>query len=289
MKKDIKYLINQNIINFNPVDYQDDEDNIISYDNIKRITGVPTTLKELKTIIKQRVQENPENPYLLDIDTSLIRSMYCLFSDNICKNIKTLDLSTWNTSKVTNMSHMFESINAQKIKFSKKFDTSNVINMSNMFAWCNFTDIDLSMFNTSKVKDMSYMFYHCVDLQKLNLKSFDTSNVTTMEGMFQSCTALTNMNISSFDTSNVKNFNHMFSDCTLLQKLDLSNFKISGDISWMFSECVSLININLLGWDLDNTAETYGMFDECESLSIRRIKTTDSKIKKQFLKDNNYE
>ena len=154
MKKDIKYLINQNIINFNPVDYNDAEDDLISYDNIKRITGVPTTLKELKTIIKQRIQENPETPYLLDIDTSLIRSMYRLFSDNICKNIKILDLSTWNTSKVTNMAYMFENLNTQKIKFSKKFDTSNVINMSNMFAYCGFTDIDLSMFNTSKVKDI---------------------------------------------------------------------------------------------------------------------------------------
>ena len=289
MKKDIKYLINQNIINFNPVDYSDDEDDIISYDNVKRIICVPTTLNELKTIIKQRVQENPENPYLLDIDTSLIRSMHHLFSDNICKDIKILDLSTWNTSKVINMVHMFEDLNIQKIKFSKKFDTSNVINMSYMFAWCDFTDIDLSMFNTSKVKDMSYMFYDCDALQKLNLKSFDTSNVTTMEGMFQSCDSLTNINISNFDTSNVKSFNHMFSDCTLLQKLDLSHFEISGDISWMFSECVSLKNINLLGWDLDNTTETYGMFAECDSLSIRRIKTTDSKIKKQFLKDNNYE
>lgn len=293
MKKDIKYLIENNIVNFNPIDYSDEGSDIISYDNIKKTAGIPYTLKDLKSIIKQRIKENPRNPYLRDIDTSLIKSMRHLFNFNndLQESIEILDLSTWDTSNVKNMEYMFYGLtNVKEIKFSKKFDTSKVINMQWMFDSCTeLTALDLSYFNTSNVKNMENMFCYCSSLKELNLKNFDTSNVTNMKAMLEYCSSLISIDLSNFDTSNVKSFNHMFTECTLLEKLDLSNFSISGDIAYMFSECTSLRKLNLTGWDLDNVDETYGMFTNCDSLSLKRIKTTDPKIKQQFLKDNDYE
>ena len=74
----------------------------------------------------------------------------------------------------------------------------------------NLTTLDLSNFNTSKVTDMSYMFYYMTSLTSLNLSSFNTSKVTDMSYMFSEMFNLTLLDISNFDTSNVTKMNQMF-------------------------------------------------------------------------------
>ncbi len=52
------------------------------------------------------------------------------------------------------------------------FNTSNVTNMSQMFAYAtNLTELDLSSFNTSKVTNFTKMFNGSNKLKKINLKS----------------------------------------------------------------------------------------------------------------------
>ena len=100
------------------------------------------------------------------------------------------------------------------------FNTSNVTDMYSMFYGCSsLTNLDLSSFNTSNVTDMDYMFYGCSSLTNLDLSSFNTSNVTYMDYMFYGCSSLTNLDLSSFDTSKVTSFNEMFSGCTNLEVL----------------------------------------------------------------------
>ena len=56
-----------------------------------------------------------------------------------------------------------------------------------MFSGCSgVTSLDLSMFDTSKVKDMTYMFYGCAALTTLDISSFDMSNVVRYTDMFGS-------------------------------------------------------------------------------------------------------
>ena len=47
--------------------------------------------------------------------------------------------------------------------------------------------LDLSGWNTSNVKNMSYMFYCCARLESLDLSRWDMSNVMNMEDMFTGC------------------------------------------------------------------------------------------------------
>ena len=73
------------------------------------------------------------------------------------------------------------------------FDTSQVTNMSSMFRKCSaLTNLDLSKFDTSKVTNMSYMFTECSALTNLDLSKFDTSQVTPMNNfnMFDGCNQL---------------------------------------------------------------------------------------------------
>ena len=79
-----------------------------------------------------------------------------------CSSLKELDLSNFNTNKVTDMSYMFYNCSSLK-------------------------KLDISNFNTNKVKVVSYMFYECSSLKDLifswshiiiyNIHSKDTEGV----------------------------------------------------------------------------------------------------------------
>lgn len=120
------------------------------------------------------------------------------------------------------------------------FDTSKVTNMSGMFQGCtSLKTLDLSSFDTSKVTDMHCMFDGCASLTKLDLRGFGTGNVTDMRRMFKDCKSLKTLDISSFDTSKVTSMRCMFYGCKSLKALDLSSFKTKNvtDMKGMFACC----------------------------------------------------
>ena len=139
------------------------------------------------------------------------------------KNILEIDLSSFDTSKVTNMSDMFSGMyNLTTLNLSS-FDTSKVTNMRAMFAnLTNLTTLDLSNFDTSKVTNMKFMFHGVYNLTTLNLSNFNTSQVTDMGSMFSNMSNLTTLDLSNFDTSKVKNMKSMF----LLYDQDISKDKL---------------------------------------------------------------
>ena len=124
----------------------------------------------------------PEKVYLNE-DSSSMFSYISSFED--LAHVKDLDLSNFDTSKVTNMRYMFPDV-------------------------YNLTTLDLSNFNTSNVTDMDWMFYGLRKLTSLNLSNFDTSKVTTMHGMFYGDESLTTLDLSNFNTSNVTDMYGMF-------------------------------------------------------------------------------
>ena len=141
-----------------------------------------------------------------------------------CSSLEKIDFSSFNSSKVDNMSCIvYDCISLESIIFSS-FDTSKVYKMSFMFYGCNsLKSLDLSSFNTSNVNDMNGMFSGCNSLKLLDLSSFDTSKVTNMSYMFAGCSSLKSLDLSSFNTINVKNYKSMFNGCYCLKK---NNIKI---------------------------------------------------------------
>ena len=122
-----------------------------------------------------------------------------------------------------NANEMFYGCKASSLDLSC-FDTSKVRTMENMFWYTKAKKINLSTFDTHNIRDMSGLFMCCA-ADELDLSTFDTSNVTDMRFMFLGCAAK-RINISSFDTSKVKDMMGMFSDCDV-EQLDLSNFDTS--------------------------------------------------------------
>ena len=138
----------------------------------------------------------------------------------------------------TDSSKMFYDMRNFTILNLSNFDTSKVTNMQYMFSdMTKLTTLDLSNFDTSKVTDMKYMFNETYSLTSLNLSSFNTSNVTDMSNMFAHMFRLTSLNLSSFDTSNVTNMGAMFYDMPSLTSLNLSSFDTSNvtNMGWMFA------------------------------------------------------
>ena len=99
-------------------------------------------------------------------------------------NLTTLDVSHFDTSKVTNMEYMFSDMYSLTTLNVSNFDTSKVTNMESMFSGTSLTTLDVSHFDTSKVTNMNSMFSSMPNLTTLDLSNFDTSKVTEMGFMF---------------------------------------------------------------------------------------------------------
>jgi surface protein len=137
-----------------------------------------------------------------------------------------------------------------------------------MFA--NFTkveSIDLRNADTSKVTDMSRMFYGCKSLTSLDLSNFNTSKVTDMYNMFGWCNSVTSLDLSNFDTSNVTNMFNMFNGDSSLTTIYVSEkwntSKVSNSSS-MFYKCKALVGGTGTAYHSDITDKTYAVIDNVD-------------------------
>lgn len=183
-------------------------------------------------------------------------------------SISSLDLSSFDTSNVTNMSHMFATSCDSHLDLSN-FDTSNVTDMSYMFRTCNFTSLDISSFNTSKVENMVGMFEDCDKLESLNLSNFNVENIEDMTDLFYGCENLKTVDLTGFKTSNVKVMAGMFAQCAKLKMLNLTNFDTANveDFCGMFA-CDERLETIYASNDFKVQEDSYsgGMFKYASSL-----------------------
>ena len=206
-----------------------------------------------------------------------------------------LDVSKWNTSKVENMSEMFDSCESLTSLDLSGWDTSNVTNMSYMFYDCknleylnlNWWDFrwlgsslqmrnvlkltskltKLDMENTKFTWSMYGAFQWLNIVEEINLSGADTSNVTDMSMMFYYCQNLVEIKwLDTLDTSSVTNMNSMFEGCYNLNGfLDLSSWDTKNviDMGEIFWSCYSLTGLNLNGWNTSKVTKMYSMFSSC--------------------------
>ncbi len=142
-------------------------------------------------------------------------------------------------------------------------------------------DVDLSLFNSERVNDMSSMFQDCTNLKSVNMKNCTGEKLETTSSMFNGCKTLEYVDISGLtNTPNLNNTSSMFKDCEKLKgtnstkntALDIRGLNTANvtDMSSMFEGCKELTKI-----DLDHTRFTAAdklttaasMFNGCEYLS----------------------
>ena len=94
-----------------------------------------------------------------------------------------------------------------KYGYIRLWDTSKVTDMSYMFYDAKEFNEDISLWDTSNVTDMSYMF-QCTNFNQ-DIGVWDTSNVTNVSWMFHDAYNF-NQDIGRWDTSKVTNMSMMF-------------------------------------------------------------------------------
>ena len=167
----------------------------VSKDNIRKYKYYPKDKDELIECIKEKLEEEglgtEDNPLdLNDIDTSKITDMSYLFDTDYEKLSKLsldgyFDISDWNVSNVENMRYMFShsGFNGD----ISDWDVSKVNNMGHMFEYSEFNS-DISNWNVSKVNDMGYMFTDSAFTGKNgDISNWNVGNVENMYGMFTNC------------------------------------------------------------------------------------------------------
>ena len=151
------------------------------------------------------------------------------------------------------------------------FDTSKVRGMGNMFFGDEkLTTLDLSNFDTRILTNMDKMFYGMSNLTNLNISSFDTSNVTNMNALFYGMANIENIDISNFNTRNITNMSYMFSGMHKLKQLQLpATFDTSNvtDMSFMFANDHRLHALNLSNFDTREVTAMYAMFYNTPNLT----------------------
>lgn len=149
-------------------------------------------------------------------------------------------------------------------------NTSEVDDMRLMFSSCTSLEtLDLSSFNTEKVKYMYAMFDGATNLRSIKLpKGFIGSSVTDLKAMFNNCTSLTELDLSSSNAEKVTDMSKMFNGCSALSKLVLTDFKTEqvSTMENMFCNCSTLETLDVSSFNTENVTTMLGMFNNCSSL-----------------------
>ena len=193
-----------------------------------------------------------------------------------CSSLEKLDLSSFDTSSVENMSNMFYNCLSLQSLNIKNFQTNCVTTMENMFYGCrSLQELDLYNFNTAKVVHLEKMFANCISLYSLNIDSFKTLNAINMSNMFKNCNSLTSLNLQNFDTSKVSNMNEMFFNCSSLLKLDLQYFNTSlvENMESIFKNCYKLEYLDISNFNTSLITNMGSLFENCFSLKSLNLQS----------------
>ena len=201
------------------------------------------------------------------LDTQMTTDMSYMFKSS---TVKELDLSHFDTRKVTTFAEMFNGCKGLTVLDLNNFDTRSLKSMYAMF-WAdnNLNAIYMDKFNTSEVTSIESMFRDCTNLQVLDLSKWDTSKVTTMQGVFNGCKNLINLDISNFRTNNVKDMRSMFNQCNSLISLDVSSFNTEKvtNMSNLFGGCNKLTSLDVTNFNTSNVTNMSAMFSGCNGLT----------------------
>ena len=132
-----------------------------------------------------------------------INRNYFTINENVSKIKVLIDM------EVNSIQGLFSECCCMKeIKFIK-FNRTDFNNYKSMFYY--------------NVENMENMFDSCEVLTKLDLSNFNTNKVKTMYKMFNCCSALKELNISNFKFNESTNLDYMFSYCSINLKNEIKN------------------------------------------------------------------
>ena len=226
---------------------------------------------------------------LRGINTTSVRSTRCMFGcvgsymfpGGIKMNIGKINFDEFDTSNVLDMSGMFFGFNKmvgitpvpQETLDLTKFNTSKVKNMKDMFCLSGVSTLDLSNFDTSEVTDMSNMFADMYNIEELDVSNFNTTNLQRAVSMFQN-NRVKKIDLHGWHNNNLKDINSMFS-YSGAKEINLTNFRTPKveDMGSLFKDAANLERLNLTSFDTSNVTSMGGMFSNAIKLKSLDVST----------------
>ena len=169
----------------------------------------------------------------------------------------------WNVSAITNMSALLRDLDFNED--ISAWDTSSVKDMSFMFYGARSFNRPIGSWNVSGVTNMHAMFYNAAEFNQ-SVGSWDTSAVQDMSDMFRSAEEF-NQDIGSWDTSAVRNMSVMFGWARSFNR-PIGSWNVSGvkDMKGMFYSVVEF-NQDIGSWDTSALRDMSYMFYEARSFN----------------------
>ena len=173
-----------------------------------------------------------------------------------------------NTSETTSMEGMFYGCVVKNNMNLSAHNTSKVKNMSNMFYNAQIPSVSLSGLDCSEVTDMEAMFMNA-SISQIDLTGLRTSKLTSMGSMFEGCQIKDNLDLSGFNTEKVTSMSSLFKNCTATD-ICLTSFTTPNvtDMSSMFEGCQIKDNLDLSGFDTEKVTSMSSLFKNCTATGI---------------------
>ena len=159
-------------------------------------------------------------------DTSKVTSaQYCFYSCN-----KSMDISNWDLSSLTDAYYMFNSFtNGNKYIDLSVLDFSNVTKADSMFGYSNTDYLDVRNINLTSITSYSNLFQNNYGTE-LDLSNWDISRVTNL---YYLCgfSSFKKINLTGWNTINVKNMDSVFYYMSSLETLLIPDWDMTNATS----------------------------------------------------------
>lgn len=193
------------------------------------------------------------------LDTSHVTSLSGVFRDSKTAGTHT-DISSWDTSKATDMSQMFMGDDLDDFTGIDGLDISAAKNLNGIFSSAHSsTPLDLSAWDTGSATDMGFMFSSFQGTVK-GLEGFNTSSAVYFWSMFQDMKAASPIDLSAWDTRNASNTRQMFAGSEGFFGMDSWNTSKLYTAYSMFESAKPAKPLDLSSWDTSNVTDMGRMF-----------------------------
>jgi surface protein len=101
-----------------------------------------------------------------------------------CAQLQNIDVSNWNTSKVTSMRSLFVNCSRLSSLDLSSWDTSNLVDLAYMFGGCtNLEKLDLSGWKINTSAETKDMFYDCNSLKYIYMRGCDAETISIINSV----------------------------------------------------------------------------------------------------------
>jgi surface protein len=189
----------------------------------------------------------------------------CINEDGIWENADLIDFS-----ECTSMDAMFMYSGQNKLKMLDvtNWDTRKVTSFHYWFRYGGIIERIIGKLDVSAATYMDGMFWSTEKLQEIDVGDWRFNSLLKSAPQFYVCSNLTKLDVSKWNTENIQDFSHAFTniggayyrDVNVNVELDVSNFdmKNATSIYFMFGDKSGCLVLDFRKWEIPNVTNAAG-------------------------------